>query len=655
MAVQGDLVANVVANTRQFGPGLNRARSDLQSFVRGARATLLPLGGILAGAISTRESINAARTQVAAERKLEAVLQATGHAAGQSARQIKEFAASRQDITNFGDEATIAGAAVLATFKEIKGSVFTDAISLAQDMASVMGNDLQGSIVQVGKALNDPIAGMSALSKVGVSFTAQQKQQVKALQESGDLLGAQAIILAELRSEFGGAAEAMADPLTQMRNMVGDLAENIGFVLLPSIRELYAGFKSGLGPLTANVDAFKALGEWIASGVQFAVSYGKHIVAAATAMGTLVIVTHSIRAATQAWSKALLLVQALSGPKGWATAAVGLGIYAGAVVGIDYAFQDVEQSAQAAAGAVEDLRGGQAAVAAVKSEVTGLTGALQAQQSEVDALLGKYRDGATNLAVELTQIRKLVEEGLLTTEQGELFSERAVDQATGIHTRIRDMRDEIAILRGEATQADIDLARLFDKGAAPADITELQNLTRERDRLEQERADATAQEESRQRIAQAAKASQSPGFFDYLDDANKRAESLIDSLKTPADRLADDLLELSSLLALGKLNQTQHDALVAKRQREEGEAGMSPTGESDRPGPNTALEAGSTGALSQLARAMTGAGTMSVQERSVRIQERIERHQAAILELQRKQLERDQQRLDRKTTVVKMV
>ncbi|MES2155937.1 MAG: hypothetical protein V4510_12455, partial [bacterium] len=69
-------------------------------------------------------------------------------------------------------------------------------------------------IIKVGKALNDPTKGLTALSRVGILFTDQQKKQIKALQKSGDLLGAQKIILKELGTEFGGSFAAKGKTAT---------------------------------------------------------------------------------------------------------------------------------------------------------------------------------------------------------------------------------------------------------------------------------------------------------------------------------------------------------------------------------------------------------------------------------------------------------
>jgi hypothetical protein len=182
-----------------------------------------------------KKFVDAANVQEQAEVKLGAVLRATGNAAGYNLEQLKEMASGFQDITTSGDEATLSAMAMLASFREIKGDQFKEATAAALDMSAVMGRDLKSSVLQIGKALNDPIRGMTALNRAGVAFTDQQRKTIKSLQESGDILGAQKIILQELKSEFGGTAEALRNTfggaVTGAKNAFGDLLEEIGFTV----------------------------------------------------------------------------------------------------------------------------------------------------------------------------------------------------------------------------------------------------------------------------------------------------------------------------------------------------------------------------------------------------------------------------------------
>ncbi len=245
---------------RKFRAGLQGVRSTLVGFVR----KMAPVAAGLGVALGLKSSIDSIREQIQAERKLEAVLRATGNAAGLTANEIKKLAADLQKVTNFGDETTIAAAGILATFKQIKGDQFKDLLAVAQDVSSVMGTSLQSSVLQLGKAMNDPATGLTMLTRVGITFSEGQKEQIKLLTKSGDIMGAQGIILGELRSQFGGAARAMVDPMTQAKNVLGDVAETIGSLVLPSVNALAEGFLSLGGPVGDMRGKMEDLGQDIA-------------------------------------------------------------------------------------------------------------------------------------------------------------------------------------------------------------------------------------------------------------------------------------------------------------------------------------------------------------------------------------------------------
>jgi hypothetical protein len=222
--------------------------------------------------------MTSAREAERSGKKLDAVLSSTGGAAGVTGDEIRQLAGDLQRVTDFEDDATIGAAGVLATFTQIRGDTFKSAIVAAQDLSSVMGQDLQSSVVQVGKALNDPIKGITALSRVGVSFSEQQKQQIKQLMQVGDIAGAQAVILGELQKEFGGAAQAVSDPFTRMGNVIGDIGESIGGAILPTLQAVAEMVASQVLPNIESIQTkFAGVGDTIYSyvvpAIQKAIAY----------------------------------------------------------------------------------------------------------------------------------------------------------------------------------------------------------------------------------------------------------------------------------------------------------------------------------------------------------------------------------------------
>lgn len=196
-----------------------------------------------------------------------AVIKSTGGVAGLTAEDIRDLANEMEELSGVDDKVVQSGANVLLTFKNIGKDAFEPATLAALDMSEAMDQDLQSSIVQIGKALNDPIAGITALTRVGVTFTEEQKEVIKTLVETGDVAGAQAIILAELNSEFGGSAQASMEGYrgTQLRlkDTWEELQMTLATALLPALDNLSRTLREKLMD-PAVKEGVKKLGEGIA-------------------------------------------------------------------------------------------------------------------------------------------------------------------------------------------------------------------------------------------------------------------------------------------------------------------------------------------------------------------------------------------------------
>lgn len=185
---------------------------------------------VLSGAMQS--IVDKSNLQIEADTKLAAVIKSTGSAAGFSADQLKEYAAQLQEVTTFGDEVTESAAAVLLTFTNLHKDVFKRALKASMDLSTVLGTNLNSAVLQLGKALNDPVANMGALSRAGIQFSKDQKALIKNLVESGNLYEAQNIMLKEMERQFGGVAEAAAKTfggsVKQLGNIIGDFQEKLG-------------------------------------------------------------------------------------------------------------------------------------------------------------------------------------------------------------------------------------------------------------------------------------------------------------------------------------------------------------------------------------------------------------------------------------------
>lgn len=243
-------------HNQRFIRGSGRLRTSLGTmFVGGASAAAAGIGfGILAK--QTMDAVGAFEESEAISKRTANVLKTTGGAANVTAAQISNLATSLSKKSGIDDEAIQSGENLLLTFTNVRNEVgkgndvFTQATKTAVDMSAALGQDLKSSNIQLGKALNDPIKGITALSRVGVSFTAQQKEQIKTLTESGNRLGAQKIILKELGREFGGAAEASATSSGKMKVALGNVQEAVGKAVAPAFRRASSAITSFANGMT---------------------------------------------------------------------------------------------------------------------------------------------------------------------------------------------------------------------------------------------------------------------------------------------------------------------------------------------------------------------------------------------------------------------
>lgn len=224
--------AEFVNELRRTGDAVKDISKQMEKAFGAVNTALGAIGvGLSVGAIFTK-MIDEAKQAEDASNRITQVLRSTGGVAGVTAQQVDKIAGSLSKLTGIDDDAIKGGQALLLTFKNIGKDAFEPATRAMLDMSAAMGQDMKSSAIQLGKALNDPTEGISALTRVGVTFTQAQKDLIKHLQETGDTLGAQKIILQELESEFGNMSIAARDTLAgafqALQTSVDNLFEAFG-------------------------------------------------------------------------------------------------------------------------------------------------------------------------------------------------------------------------------------------------------------------------------------------------------------------------------------------------------------------------------------------------------------------------------------------
>ncbi|MCG8506163.1 MAG: hypothetical protein MI755_16285 [Sphingomonadales bacterium] len=214
----------------------------------------LMAGGFAASTLGASKSLSVLADYEQQMFRVEAVLRATDEASGQTVAGIDAFAKrlGRATLTSATEVRAAAGA--LATFKSVSEDAFRETLGLAQDLSAVFSQDLRQSTVQLGKALEDPLRGLTALRRVGVSFGATQRELIESFVEAGDEAAAQRVILDTLQQQVGGSGEAEAAGLAGSYDSLKEAIHDFGVELSESSL-LAAGAKSVLDSLTESVDS----------------------------------------------------------------------------------------------------------------------------------------------------------------------------------------------------------------------------------------------------------------------------------------------------------------------------------------------------------------------------------------------------------------
>lgn len=265
-------VRDLTKSLGEVDRGLGGVGQKLSS--AGQKMTLFTTVPIVAGAAMAVRALGEMERLTA---QTEAAITSTGGAAGVTAEDIVGLADQIEKLTGLEAENVQEGANMLLTFTNIKNEVgegnniFDQSTSILADMSVAMGKDMSSSAVMLGKALNDPVAGVTALGKAGVQLTKEQKDQIRAFTESGDVMSAQKIILGELTTQFGGSAEAFGNTLpgemAKAKNALGEMTENMVVGAMPAIKSvatgvsgLAAGFGALPGPVQTGAVALLAVG-----------------------------------------------------------------------------------------------------------------------------------------------------------------------------------------------------------------------------------------------------------------------------------------------------------------------------------------------------------------------------------------------------------
>ena len=232
-------VATTNKKITKFTKGI---KDGIGKFVKYAAAISVTIIAVRKMTRFITSSIQAYNEQVLSLTKLESTLKSTGRFTLETRDKMVEFANEMQRTTGISDTLVLSAEAIMTTFTQISTETFPEAITLAADMSKLFGQDLQQTVIQLGTALNDPIAGVGRLKRIGISFTEDQRESIKQFVAQNDVMSAQRVILDELQVEIGGTAVAMgqtmAGQMDVLKNSFTDMKEEIGFLTEGSLPTL---------------------------------------------------------------------------------------------------------------------------------------------------------------------------------------------------------------------------------------------------------------------------------------------------------------------------------------------------------------------------------------------------------------------------------
>lgn len=204
--------------------------------------------------------------------RLNAQIKAQGSSAAVTAEQAGELADQYKHLAGGSDDAILSAEAVLLKFNQISGETFPQTIKVSADLAALMGTDVASAAQTLGFALETGGDGLARIAKQTGAFTDEELKNIKAMQEAGDIAGAQKAILNNLEDAIGGTADALASTTAGQwqifQETISDAGEGIAGALLPAISQLVNGLKPVLfvvedlaGAFSTFITAFSETGD----------------------------------------------------------------------------------------------------------------------------------------------------------------------------------------------------------------------------------------------------------------------------------------------------------------------------------------------------------------------------------------------------------
>lgn len=500
----------IKAAAGQSEKGLNGASGAAAGFGASLTAALGPIIGVTSALAALGKSLTVFQGRETDVAVLKAGLKGLVTDVDASAAALEKLGDEFGKTTLFSEEDFTRGAQLLTSFRSIAVSNYEEVINTAGNVAQVMRTDVNGSLLQLAKALQDPVLGLSALSRSGIQFNETQKETIKSMVAVGNVADAQKLILRELQTQYQEAAKVagktgLAAALDTLAEVANDVFNAIGNIFSPLATQAATKFTSALKQVEAAMPQVQAavmalmtpLGAIadvvlpaVSGAFKFVLQNIQAIIQVATFFGTFVGVLNAITLATKAWAAATTVLgtaqkvaavaaaalQAMSGPAGIAKVIAATATATGASYALGKAMDsaakkitavkgETDLTAQSAREMLKNYSLTPPAIASAEGKAKDLQAAQKAISDEIkhqnDLIKGQLNiesqrvSQSASLVQARSQAEIAVNNLLIDRLENELKSTEHARERTGIIKQIYDLEVKNARATYEATAAQI--------------------------------------------------------------------------------------------------------------------------------------------------------------------------------------------------------
>lgn len=299
--------ANAIKGMKETG----KAADGMGEKVKGSAGKLVGLG---LGAVGVGGVIDAFKAGADEAQKFQdataqtnAALKSNANLAGLSAAQVQAQSAQIEGLTGAKideNDATAAQNTLIRAGVRTQAGL-NSALQAAADVASGTGKDIGSVSTALGKALANPTKAAGTFAKVGVVLSKSQQDAIDAMVKTGDVAGAQALIVSDLESHYNGAAKAagtgLSADLGRAKDALADSERDIVTTMLPTLSKLAQAFAKDLPAALEKVKPIMSALVTLVSSKAFLVLAGA-IGAIVVGMKAYALITNIVSIATKAWA-----------------------------------------------------------------------------------------------------------------------------------------------------------------------------------------------------------------------------------------------------------------------------------------------------------------------------------------------------------------